>query len=526
VAAIKTAKDLHEIESEWNDVYSPVREENELLKIAEMCKIFTEGEYVTCDANTPRWLGWQGHALAGFVSGLLLMLPGVFPGLAPLQAVAFVPLLVALRRMKRWRQCLHAGFLMGLGFVAPWILLLRLPATIGLVLALYLVVLLTVLVVGSWAFFRPIRVWGCVAFGAFVAILDWVTVTALPVWGTAQSFVRCWSWYPSAIAFTAVTGMSGVMFVLAVTQALAVDIALDRRDLSIRVAVLAGVLIVVTGIDVVIGLRKPTGRLTVAAIGWATTAEQRPMRSSGAFDRLYAEQVAKAAQQGARLVVTPEAAFAVYDDPARDPFATQLELAREHSVYLALGYLDTKSRENRVAFIGPTEGVMTRYAKVHLTPFESNPAGTGRLVLVTVDGISVGAMICHDDNFTDISRRYGRKATDVVVVPTEDWGPVHKAHFQSSIHRAIESRYAIVRAACNGISAIISPKGKRLAVSDHLRNGPNLLVAEVPVYTTRTIFSRFGQWFILSCVILLVARTVTQWQARGHRTRAKQAATL
>jgi apolipoprotein N-acyltransferase len=525
VAATKTAKDLQQIESEWNDVHSPVPEEIKLLQIAGRRNASTEGEYVAREVNAPRWLGRQGHALAGFVSGLLLMLPGVFPALAPLQAVAFVPLLVALRHMKRWRQCLHAGFLMGLGFVAPQILLLQLPAAISLMLALYYVVLLTVLVVGSWAFFRPTAVWGCVAFGAFAAVLDWVTVTALPVWGTAQSFVRCWSWYPGAVAFTAVTGMPGVIFVLAVTQALAVDIALDRRDLSIRVAVLAGVLIVVTGIDVVTGLRKPTGRLTVAAIGWATTAEQRTMRSSGAFDRLYAEQVAKAAQQGARLVVTPEAAFAVYDDPARDPFATQLELAREHSAYLALGYLDTKSRENRIAFIGPTEGIIARYAKVHLTPFESNPTGTGRPVLVMIDGISVGAMICHDDNYTDIPRRYGRKATDIVVVPTEDWGPVRKAHFQSSIHRAIESSYAIVRAAFNGISAIISPKGKRLAVSDHLHNSPNLLVAEVPVYTTRTLFSRFGHWFVLSCVILLVARIVTERSGHGRRIGAKQAAT-
>jgi hypothetical protein len=77
-------------------------------------------------------------------------------------------------------------------------------------------------------------------------------------------------------------------------------------------------------------------------------------------------------------------------------------------------------------------------------------------------------MICHDDNYTDISRRYGAKSAGIVVVPTNDWAHVRKAHFQNSIHRAIESRFAIVRAASYGISAIISPTGKRLAVSDHL----------------------------------------------------------
>jgi apolipoprotein N-acyltransferase len=114
-------------------------------------------------------------------------------------------------------------------------------------------------------------------------------------------------------------------------------------------------------------------------------------------------------------------------------------------------------------------------------------------------------MICHDDNHTDISRRYGDRATGVVVVPTNDWRPVRNAHFQSMIHRAIESRFAIVRAASNGISAIISPEGIVLDARDHFQDGPGLVLAEVPIYNTRTIFSRYGHWFVAACAVLLVA---------------------
>ncbi|MHC4170739.1 MAG: hypothetical protein ACYSWQ_27695 [Planctomycetota bacterium] len=63
-----------------------------------------------------RWTR-QAGPLAGFLSGALLMVAGIFPALAPLQAFAFVPLLLALRRIHRWRDCLHTGFLMGLGGV-------------------------------------------------------------------------------------------------------------------------------------------------------------------------------------------------------------------------------------------------------------------------------------------------------------------------------------------------------------------------------------------------------------------------
>ena len=165
-----------------------------------------------------------------------------------------------------------------------------------------------------------------------------------------------------------------------------------------------------------------------------------------------------------------------------------------------------------MAFIGSSGDILGRYTKTHLTPFENNPTGTGKPTFITIDGISVGAMICQDDNYTDISRRYGAKSVGIVVVPTNDWIYVRKAHFQNSIHRAIESRFGIVRAASNGISAIISPTGKKLAVSDHFKNGPALLVTDVPVYDVRTIFSRFGYWFVVASGLIVVVY-VTSYRA-------------
>ncbi|MHC4302232.1 MAG: nitrilase-related carbon-nitrogen hydrolase [Planctomycetota bacterium] len=99
----------------------------------------------------------------------------------------------------------------------------------------------------------------------------------------------------------------------------------------------------------------------------------------------------------------------------------------------------------------------------------------------------------------------------MVVVPTNDWLYVRKAHFQNSIHRAIESRFAVVRAATNGISAIVSPTGKRLAASDHFADGPGLLVSDVDVYDMRTIFSRFGNWFVVVSGVFVAAHVIPGW---------------
>lgn len=433
------------------------------------------------------------------------MITGVFPALAPMQAIAFLPLLWAMRSIRRWRECLHTGFLMGLGFIAPQLLWLMLPPEISPILVAHFLVSLMLLVAISWRFVRPADIPGCFAFGAMLAVFDWVIVTAMPMWGTAQSLVRCWSWYPAVIAFTCVTGSAGLMFILGTTQALTVNAIVNRPQRVRSMLFLTALLGAVITVDLAVLSQKPCGQLKVAAIGWAFSLEEGGMGTSGAFDRLYAEPVAEAARRGARLIVSPETAFVEHDDPDRAPFAEFVELARRHNVYLAVGYLDTKSEENRVAFVSPSGDIVCRYAKVHLTPFEHNPTGTGAPTVVTIDGVTVGAMICHDDNYTDISRRYGRLSTGIVVIPTNDWAYVCKAHFQSAIHRAIESRFAIVRAATNGISAIISPTGEKLAVSDHCKSGPGLLIADVEICAARTVFSRFGHWFVVLCALALTA---------------------
>lgn len=457
--------------------------------------------------ETSNLSGWerQRPALAGFAGGLLLTVPGIFPVLAPVQVLAFVPLLVASRRMTGWRQCFHAGLGLGLAFIGPQVLVLQLPPAISLILIAYFMVLLMLLVIVSWRWVCPTSILGCFAFGALLAVLDWVTVVALPMWGSAQSFARCWSAYPGAIAFVSVTGMPGIMFVLGVLQALVVLLLLDKRRQRAGAVSLVAMLAILAIVDAAVLALKPVGHLKVAAVGWVFDREHGDPGHAEGFARLYAEPVAEAVKQGARLVVSPEAAFAIYDSSQHDSFEQFRELAHRYDVYLAVGYLDVRGGANRMAFIGPAEGVMERYAKVHMTPFENSPKGDGEPTIVSVDGVSVGAMICHDDNYTDISRRYGDRATAILAVPTNDWTQVRHAHFQSMIHRAIESRFAVVRAASNGISAIISPEGKVRASRDHFRDGPGFVIADIPVYNTRTIFCRYGHWFVVVCALLLVA---------------------
>jgi apolipoprotein N-acyltransferase len=115
---------------------------------------------------------------------------------------------------------------------------------------------------------------------------------------------------------------------------------------------------------------------------------------------------------------------------------------------------------------------------------------------------------------------YGRDATPLLAVPTNDWPSIRFAHFDNARLRAIENGYAIVRAASNGISAIVSPRGEVLVSEDHNESGPKLIVDDVPLGDgIATPYARFGDWPMLVLSLLAIA---LGWRRRVHGPRERQ----
>ena len=446
------------------------------------------------------------YRFAGAAGGLLLGIPNLYPAASWLQTLAFVPILyLGATRNARHRDMLLAGIYMGLGYILPQLIAMRFPMLLTLILLIHFTVLMTALACISAKLIRGPALLTAFAVGAFLVVLDWANFTVIPIWGTAQSFVRCWSWYPGLILFTSLTGITGIIFVLGTLQALAVNFVI-RPKLRVRLVTTAVVVVAVFGtINLVILYQPPTNKLKVAAIGWTYTGsadEHNPQTAEG-FDVLFAQPAAKAAEEGAMLIVSGELGFYI-DRYEREKWLDKFgEIARRHNVFLAIGYLDADKHEDRLLFMNPEGKVLAEYTKTYLTPFEDFHKGAGQLSVIDVEGIRTGGMVCQDDNFPHLSRHYGRKRVGVVAVPTLDWLQVKDAHLQSSIHRAIESRYAIVRAAINGISVIVSPTGEVLVRCDHFAQGPRVIIAEVPVYTHRTLFSILGHWPVVVSVVFL-----------------------
>jgi apolipoprotein N-acyltransferase len=173
--------------------------------------------------------------------------------------------------------------------------------------------------------------------------------------------------------------------------------------------------------------------------------------------------------------------------------------------------------------------IQETYRKLHLVPFtESFPfkkqlpgiyswleaADThfwekgDEYVVFETDGISFSTPICYEDTFGNLSRAFVRAGAEVIVNITNDsWSASVAAemqHMAMSVFRAIENRRTVVRGTNGGITCTIDPSGRildRLApfIEDYL-------VSDVPVYSdTRTLYTRFGDWFGIGCVLLAIA---------------------
>jgi apolipoprotein N-acyltransferase len=319
------------------------------------------------------------------------------------------------------------------------------------------------------------------------------------------------------------TGVLGVVFLVVSINMGAADLLArpdDRRQHLVTVLVLMTIAVAGNGLP---QLRTTKKGPKVAAIGWTEADVHGPAYSRNThriYEGLFLPMFRRAVATEAELIVAPEMTFRVRKAQRRRLFARLRELTRTHRVTLVVGYILADKKENRAVCFGPKGNILADYQKTHLVPYieKLNP-GPGKTTPISLRSkgagnnsrpLKLGVMICQDDNFTDVARAYGRAGTQIMAVPTNDWRQVKDHHFENSLFRAVENRYAIVRAASNGISALISPRGRVLARVDHFEKGPTVIAARLPVMSpSATLYSLAGDWpAALSAALLVVGFVV------------------
>jgi apolipoprotein N-acyltransferase len=140
---------------------------------------------------------------------------------------------------------------------------------------------------------------------------------------------------------------------------------------------------------------------------------------------------------------------------------------------------------------------------------------------LNLEPVPFSVLICFEDVFPELARRFVREGARLLLVITNDawFGPTGAAyqHAQASTFRAVELRVPVVRAANTGWSGCIEPSGRWTArVRDG--SGRELFVAGVaacePAAATPTPYLRWGDWFAWASVaISLLAAGVARTKA-------------
>jgi apolipoprotein N-acyltransferase len=100
-----------------------------------------------------------------------------------------------------------------------------------------------------------------------------------------------------------------------------------------------------------------------------------------------------------------------------------------------------------------------------------------------------------------------RRGADLLVNVTNDgWfgrssGPRH--HAMMARMRSIENGVSLARCANSGISMFVDPLGRVLGQTGLYER--TMLVRTIPHYTLRTLYTRFGDWFVLLCAGMILA---------------------
>lgn len=209
-----------------------------------------------------------------------------------------------------------------------------------------------------------------------------------------------------------------------------------------------------------------------------------------------------AADQGARLLIAPELALTGYGasnlfpslaSPADGPVAEQLSvIARRHALTIVAGFAEADgSTIYNSAFVTNGAGESTIYHKSHLYgPYERQwfcPEAP-HSVLVNVEGVKMGLLICYDVEFPENVRRLARAGADLVVVPTAlpvGWSGQFIAEHMIRV-RAFENQVFVAyinhcgadeNFAYAGLSRIAAPDGRVLAEAP--ADGEALILADI-----------------------------------------------
>lgn len=483
---------------------------------------------------------------AALFSGLLLVLSYPPFDLGWLAWVALIPWLVALRDARPGAAFLlsYAAGLVFFGGTLWWVAHVTLAGTILLVayLALYF---------GAWGLLARRAIPHVLAAGWVV--LEYLRGILLTGFGWNLLAHSQWGWIP-LIQVADLTGAYGVSFLVVMVnaclhKALQGQAARDKgRSLALAAGAVVGCLLY--------------GWFRLAPTPLPVTHRASPPRTAAflqgnipqtlKWEESFQEEIwkryegltLKAAERRPDLIVWPETAVPGFlQDPA---IGERLDrISQSAKIPLLVGVpteeLGTGRLFNSALLLDAGGRRLERYDKLHLVPFgeyvplkllfgwlsnrvpigDFSPGGRStvfRLKTIpgtgTVPGIEsfslppFSVLICFEDLFPRLSRRFAREGARTLFVLTNDaWfgrSAASLQHLQASVFRAVECRVPVGRAANSGWTGWVDSFGRRLQPPGQVeRFEPGIAVGPWLAGAGRSPYLRWGDWFIGVCLAVV-----------------------
>jgi apolipoprotein N-acyltransferase len=491
--------------------------------------------------------------VAAALSGLLLI--SAFPHLdwGGLAWVALVPFLLAFRPA-RLRTALGLGAVLGLVFfggllywigvftthvAGPWLGLLTL-----LILSTVQAVTLMVFAGGAYALRTTRNVWAWrLGVPALWTVLEWTRQLGIPgmAWGDlAYTQHRMLL----TLQTTKLTGVWGLAFLIVLVN-VAVAEAIQARRLTKFVGATGLVVVGMLGFGAWILHTEDLHPAYRAAALQGNIEQDVPQDPAYALRVLgvFSQQQREAAAQGVVLTVWPETAFPGflrYDAPRFAAVAAEAERDRQTTLVASVdqdlgstkptnalflvtpqGRIDGTYTKQRLVPFGeyvPFRKYLPFLEKMHMTVADFAPGPPDQPPLDAGPPIGkIGAAICYDSTYGPVLRGQTAHGANLLVVSTYDnWygrtaaGRQHAA--MSAVRAAEDDRY-LVRCAAAGVSQIIAPTGQVLAEAGLYRQA--VVAAPVQSRSTRTLYVRWGDWFVAFSAGLLVVLALISVRAAG-----------
>lgn len=348
----------------------------------------------------------------------------------------------------------------------------------------------------------------------------WLAVFAFPVFftafeflmlrfsadGTAASIAYSQSNILPVIQIASITGIPGITFIVTlIPSAVAVCLYFWKYKRNIRhILLLSGVLLVSVLSFGILRINNHSDKNFIKAGLVVLEEKYHDISKNPDFLRdtlvieLYAEEISKLAEQGAKIIILPERAININKGTEHTIIGMLGSVARQNQVYIIVGYTNFRNKQefNSALVINDEGEVVVDYNKVHLVTGLENRFTPGEEIgLFKIQDLQFGVSICKDLDFPGYIRKYGIAGANVLTIPAWDFGVDDWLHSRMALLRGVENGFSEIRTAREGILTISDCFGRVNYESSCSGRQKASLVGNTPLIKVNTIYTRFGNWF-------------------------------